>query len=80
MPFYVALGSEPARSHVTDAAYPEEPGVSIRPGSAPLSRRISMAQRTFRTGLLAGALALALLAAGCGDSKESSDGSKQGWW
>ena len=37
-----------------------------------------MAQRTFRTGLLAGALALALLAAGCGDSKESSDGSSNG--
>ena len=31
-----------------------------------------MARRTFRTGLVAGTLALALLASGCGDSKEDS--------
>ncbi|CAN5671552.1 peptide ABC transporter substrate-binding protein [soil metagenome] len=35
-----------------------------------------MAQRTFRSGLLAGALALALVASACGDSSESSDGTK----
>ena len=31
-----------------------------------------MARRTFRAGLLAGTLALALIASGCGDSKEDS--------
>ncbi|MCB0997152.1 MAG: peptide ABC transporter substrate-binding protein [Acidimicrobiales bacterium] len=31
-----------------------------------------MARRSFRTGLLAGTLALALIASGCGDSKEDS--------
>lgn len=33
-----------------------------------------MQRRSFRTGALAGALALALIVSGCGDSKESSDG------
>ncbi len=33
-----------------------------------------MAQRSFRTGLFAGVLALALVASACGDSSESSDG------
>ncbi|QXC61720.1 peptide ABC transporter substrate-binding protein [Aquihabitans sp. G128] len=33
-----------------------------------------MAQRTFRSGLLAGALALTLIASACGDSSEGSDG------
>ena len=31
-----------------------------------------MARRSFRTGLIAGTLALALIASGCGDSKEDS--------
>ncbi|MCU1499778.1 MAG: ABC-type oligopeptide transport system, periplasmic component [Acidimicrobiales bacterium] len=34
-----------------------------------------MAQRTFRSGLLAGTLALALIASGCGDSKEDKKSS-----
>ncbi len=33
-----------------------------------------MARRSFRTGLVAGTLALALIASGCGDSKEDSKG------
>ena len=33
-----------------------------------------MAQRTFRSGLVAGALALALLASACGDSSDGSAG------
>ncbi|MBX3286663.1 MAG: peptide ABC transporter substrate-binding protein [Acidimicrobiales bacterium] len=33
-----------------------------------------MQRRSFRAGALAGALALALIASGCGDSKESSEG------
>ena len=35
-----------------------------------------MARRSLRSGLLAGTLALALIASGCGDSKEGSDGTK----
>lgn len=37
-----------------------------------------MSRRSLRTGVLAGALALALIASGCGDSKEDSSGSSGG--
>ena len=36
-----------------------------------------MARRSFRTGLVAGTLALALIASGCGDSKENSSSTTQ---